>query len=80
VPNCAATVIRYPNLLSNEVNKAARDFAASAASAYRLSTRRTIISHRKYEIRGLNHLLKHIRKLSKLWKETREPTCKTAVN
>jgi hypothetical protein len=50
------------------------------ASAYRLSTRRTTILDHKYEIPGVDSLLKHKRKLRKLWRETRTPTCKTAVN
>jgi hypothetical protein len=29
---------------------------------------------------GLDHLLKHERKLKKLWQETGDPACKTAVN
>jgi hypothetical protein len=52
---------------SNEADKAARDFAASIASAYRLSTRKkTTVLDRKYEIPRLDHLLKHERKLRKL--------------
>jgi hypothetical protein len=65
---------------SNEGDKAARDFAASIASVYRLSTRKTTILDRKYEILRLNHLLKHKRKLRKLRQETGDLACKTAVN
>jgi hypothetical protein len=43
---------------SNEADKAARDFAASIASAYRPSTRKIIILDRKYEISLLDRLLK----------------------
>jgi hypothetical protein len=47
--------------------------------AYRLLTI-TIKLHRKYEIPGLDRLLKHKRKLRKLWQKTRDPKCKMAVN
>jgi hypothetical protein len=65
---------------SNEADKAARDFAASIPSAYRISTRKTTIIHRKYEIPGLDHLLKHKRKLRKYGKKPGDPACKMAVN
>jgi hypothetical protein len=45
-----------------------------------LSTRGTTIFDRKYEICGLNRLLKHIRELRKLLQETRDPACKTTAN
>jgi hypothetical protein len=32
------------------------------------------------DIPGLDRLLKHKQKLRKLWQETRDPACKTAVN
>jgi hypothetical protein len=48
--------------------------------AYRLLTRKTTIVDQKYEIPGLDHLLKHKRKLRKIWQETRDLACKTAVN
>jgi hypothetical protein len=64
---------------SNVAEKAARDFAVSIALAYRLLTRKTTISDRKCEIPGLGRLLKHKRKLRKLWQETRDPA-KTAIN
>jgi hypothetical protein len=51
---------------SNEDDKAARDFAASIASVYMLSTRKTTILDRKYEIPGLGRSFKHTRKLWKL--------------
>jgi hypothetical protein len=34
----------------------------------------------KYDISGPDHLLKHKRKLRKLWQEAGDPACKTAVN
>jgi hypothetical protein len=64
----------------NEADKAARDFATSVASTYRISTRRTKIWDQECEIPGLDCLLKNKRKLSKLWQETRDPACKTAIN
>jgi hypothetical protein len=57
-----------------------RDFAAPIASAYRISTKRTTILDKKYEIPGLDHLLEHKRKLRKLWQETMDLACKMAVN
>jgi hypothetical protein len=43
-------------------------------------TRKPTKLNQKYEIPDLDRLLKHKRKLRKLWKETRDPKCKTAVN
>jgi hypothetical protein len=43
-------------------------------------TRKTTILNRKYEIPDLYHLLKHKRKLRKLWQETRDPAYKMAVS
>jgi hypothetical protein len=57
-----------PNIRSHpytEADKAARDFAAFIALAYRLSARKTRILDRKYEIPGLNLLLKQKRKSQK---------------
>jgi hypothetical protein len=70
-----------PNIqihFSNEADKAACNFAPSVASAYRISTRKTTILDRKYEIPGLDSLFKHKRKLRKLWQETRDPACKNS--
>jgi hypothetical protein len=63
-----------------EADKAARDIAASVASAYRLSTKTTTISDRFRGSSSLERLLKHKQRLRKVWQETRDPTCKTAVN
>jgi hypothetical protein len=71
---------KCPNSLFNEADKAACNFATSIALAYRLLTRKTTILDQKYEIPGLDHLLKHKRKLRKILQETRDPACKTAVN
>jgi hypothetical protein len=65
---------------SNKADKDTHNFAASIASAYRISTRKTTILDRKYEISSLNRLLEHERKLRKLWQETMDPDCKTAIN
>jgi hypothetical protein len=43
-------------------------------------TRNTTILDWKYEMPGLDRLLKHKRKFRKLWQETKNPVCKTAVN
>jgi hypothetical protein len=63
-----------------EVHNAARDFAACISSAYRLSTKTTAISDRNCGPSSLERPLKHKQKLRKLWQETRDPACKTAVN
>jgi hypothetical protein len=63
-----------------EADNAARDFAASIASAYRMSTKITTISDRNRGSSSLERLLKHKQRLRKLWQENRDPTCKTAVN
>jgi hypothetical protein len=65
---------------SNEADKAACDFAALIASAYRISTRKTTNLNQKYEIPALDSLLKHKIKVIKLHQEPRDPACKTAVN
>jgi hypothetical protein len=58
-----------------KADKAARDFAASVTSAYRMSTKITKISDRNRGSSSLERLLKH-----KQRQETRDPACKTAVN
>jgi hypothetical protein len=63
-----------------EADKAAHGFAASIASAYRLSTKTTTISDRNRCPSGLDRLLKHKQRLRKLWQETQDPACKTALN
>jgi hypothetical protein len=47
--------------------------------AYKISARNTTILDWKYKTPGVDRLLKHKRKLRKLWQETRNPACKTAV-
>jgi hypothetical protein len=63
-----------------EVDKAARDFTASIASAYRLSTSKITLLDLNNDIPGLDRLLKHKQRLRKLLQETRDPACKTAEN
>jgi hypothetical protein len=58
----------------------ARDFTASIASAYRLSTRKVTLSDINTDLPGLDRLLKLKRRLRKLWQVTRDPTCTTVVN
>jgi hypothetical protein len=61
-------------------DKAARNFTASVASAYRLPTNKVTLSDINNDLPGLDRLLKHKERLRKLWQETRDPACKTAVN
>jgi hypothetical protein len=63
-----------------EADNAARHFAASIASAYRLSTRTATISVYNRGSSSLERLLKHNQRLRKLRQETRHPAIETAVN
>jgi hypothetical protein len=63
-----------------KADKADRDFTASMTSAYRLSTSKITLSHLNNDLSGLESLLKHKRKLRKLWQVTWDPASKTAVN
>jgi hypothetical protein len=63
-----------------EADKAACNFTASIASAYRLATSKVTPSDINNDIPGLDWLLKHEQRLRKLWQETRDPACKTVVN
>jgi hypothetical protein len=63
-----------------EAETAARNFTASISSAYRLPTSRFTLSDLNKYLPGLKSLLKHKRKLRKLWQVTRNPACKTALN
>jgi hypothetical protein len=62
-----------------EADKAVRDFAASIASAYSLSTEATTISVRNCGPSGIDRQLRHKHRLRVLWQETQGPACKTAV-
>jgi hypothetical protein len=63
-----------------EADKDARDFTASVVSAYRLAASKITLSDINSDLPGLDRLLKHKLRLRKLWQETRDPACKTAVN
>jgi hypothetical protein len=63
-----------------EADKAASDFTASIASAYRLSTSKITLLDINNELPGLDQLLKYKQRLRKMWQETRNPACKTSVN
>jgi hypothetical protein len=65
--------------LEAEADKAARVFTASIASAYRLSTNKVTLSD-KQRSSWSRSFVKHKQRLRKLWQETRDPACKTAVN
>jgi hypothetical protein len=57
-----------------------RNFIACTASACRLSTNRITLSDLNNDLLGLERLLKHQRRLKKLWQVIRDPVCKTTVN
>jgi len=63
-----------------DADKAARNFTASIASAYKLSTHKTTLYDLNNKLPGLDRLLREKQRLRKLWQETRDPACKTAVN
>jgi hypothetical protein len=63
-----------------EADKAARDFTASIASARRLSTSKITLLDINNNLPGLDRLLKYKQRLRKMWQETRDPACETAVN
>jgi hypothetical protein len=63
-----------------EADNAARVFTASIASTYRMANNNVPLSDINNDIPGLNRQLKHKRRLRKLWQETRDSACKTAVN
>jgi hypothetical protein len=65
---------------SDDAEDAARTFSASITSAYRLSTHKIALLKLNEVLPELDHLLQLKRRLGKLWRETRDPKCKTAVN
>jgi hypothetical protein len=65
---------------SEDAEVTARNFAASIASTYRLSTNKITFSELNEELPELDHLLQLNYRLRTLWHETRNPTRKTAVN
>jgi hypothetical protein len=62
-----------------EANEAVHEFTASIASVYRLLTSKVKVSEVNTDLPGLDWLLKQKQRLRKLWQETRDPACKTAV-
>jgi hypothetical protein len=56
------------------------DLTASIASAYRLSTSKITTLDLNKDLPGLESLLKHKRRLRKLWQVTRDPACKMTLN
>jgi hypothetical protein len=65
--------------LGDEANKAAREFNASIASAYRLSTGQIRLSDLNKDLPGLKSLLTHKRRLRKPWQVTRDLAYKMAI-
>jgi hypothetical protein len=63
-----------------EADRMAREFTAFITSAYRLSTRKFILSDISNDIAGLDLLLEYKQRLRKLWHEIRDPDCKISVN
>jgi hypothetical protein len=59
-----------------EADKAALEFTASIASAYRLSTSKVKLAELNSDVPGLDRLLKHKKRLRKLWQETRSQCAK----
>jgi hypothetical protein len=66
--------------LGVEAEKAASDFTASNALAYRLATSKITLTDLSSDLPGQDWLLKYEKRMRKLWQETRVPGCKTAVN
>jgi hypothetical protein len=65
---------------ADEAEKAACNFAASIASAYRLLTRKITLSELNNELSELDNLLHLKQRLRNVWHETRDASHKTAVN
>jgi hypothetical protein len=63
-----------------EANKVARDFLASVASAYSLSTSRVTLSDLNNYLPEIERLLNFKNRLRKLRYEIKDPECRTAVN
>jgi hypothetical protein len=63
-----------------EADNTSREIPDSIASSYRLSTSKVRLSDLKNDLPGPENLLKHKRRLRKVWQLTWDPECKTAVN
>jgi hypothetical protein len=78
-----ASVLIAPRIqihTSEHAEDAARKFAASIASTYRLSTPKIALLEINEVLLELDRLLQLKHRLRKLWQETWDLTCKTAVN
>jgi hypothetical protein len=65
---------------SDEAERAACNFAYPTDLAYGLSTHKITLSELNKELQELDCLLQLKRRLRKLWHDTRDPECRTAVN
>jgi len=72
--------LRIQSDTADQAERAACNFTASTASAYRLQTRKITLSELNNLLSELDRLLQPKRRLRKLWHETRDPVCKMAVN
>jgi hypothetical protein len=63
-----------------DAEKSARNFAASIALAYNLSTHKITIPDVTEKLPELDRPLQLKYRLRKLWQETKDPPCNTAVN
>jgi hypothetical protein len=63
-----------------EADLAARNFAASVASGFRLSTSKITLSDINNDLPSLDPFIKQKQRLRRLWQESRDPACKRAVN
>jgi hypothetical protein len=63
-----------------DAEETARKVTASMSSAYRLSTYKITLSELNEKLPELERFLQLKHRLRKLWQETRDPACKTAVN
>jgi hypothetical protein len=66
--------------LGVESYESASNFAASIASTYRFLTSKITVLDIKNYLHALDRLLKYKQRLRKMWQETRDTACKTAVN
>jgi hypothetical protein len=65
---------------SEDAEDAARKFADSIASVYRLSKHKIALLKPNEVLPELDRLLQLKHRLRKLWQETSDPACETAVN
>jgi hypothetical protein len=72
-------VRRHKRHSSNETAQTSKK-AVPIVSAYELSTSKITLLDINNNLPGLDRLLKYKQRLRKMWQETRDPACKTAVN